>query len=128
MARPGRRRADDEKLMLALACGATVDVAARQAGISSSTVIRRRADPEFQRRLRAIRGEMIERTAGALTAAATESVRTLLELQKPAAPPAVRLGAARAILEVGLRIRELVDLEVDMNALERRLQEIEGGG
>ena len=41
---------------------------------------------------------------GALTAAATEAVRTLLELQKAAAPPAVRLGATRSILEIGIKL------------------------
>jgi hypothetical protein len=64
---------------------------------------------------------MIKRTAGALTAASTESVRTLLELQKASAPPAVRLGAARSILEIGIKLREAADLEERLSVLEQQL-------
>jgi hypothetical protein len=64
----GRRSADD-LLMLALACGATLENAARQAGVSESTVRRRVKDPEFQRKLQALRADMVQRTSGALTAA-----------------------------------------------------------
>jgi hypothetical protein len=84
-------------------------------------VYRRLEDPEFSRRLKQLRADMIQRTAGALTAAATEAVRTLLELQKAAAPPAVRLGAARSVLEIGIKMREAADLEERLSALERQL-------
>ena len=81
MAHNGRRNAD-ESLLMALACGATVDNAARQAGISKRTAYRRLADPAFGRRLQQMRGDMVSRTSGTLTAAAGEAVRTLLELLK----------------------------------------------
>ena len=120
MAQRGRRNADN-KLLMAFACGATIESAARQAGVSESTARRRLADPAFQQQLQALRADMIQRTAGALTAAATEAVRTLLELQKAAAPPAVRLGAARSILEIGIKLRENADLEERLSALEQQL-------
>jgi hypothetical protein len=120
MAQRGRRNADN-KLLMALACGATVESAARQAGVSESTVYRRLDDPAFRQQLQALRADMVQRTAGALTAAANESVRTLLELQKAAAPPAVRLGAARSILEIGIKLREAADLEERLTALEQQL-------
>jgi hypothetical protein len=41
-------------------------------------------------------------------------------LQKDSVPPAVRLGAARAVLELGIKIRELVDLETRIAALEQQ--------
>ena len=81
MSRKGRRNAD-EQLLMALACGVTVENAARQAGISPSTAYRRLADASFRQRLQKLRGDMVSRTAGTLTAAATEAVRTLLELLK----------------------------------------------
>ena len=116
-----RRRKAEHKLLMAFACGATVESAARQAGVSESTAHRRLEDPEFRQQLQAMQTEMIKRTAGALTAASTESVRTLLELQKPSAPPAVRLGAARSILEIGIKLREAADLEQRLSALEQQL-------
>ena len=120
MAQRGRRNADHQ-LLRAFACGATVEGAARQAGVSESTAHRRREDPVFRRQLQALRADLVQRTAGALTAASTESVRTLLELQKPSAPPAVRLGAARSILEIGIKMREAADLEERLSALEQQL-------
>jgi hypothetical protein len=120
MSRNGRRNTNHQ-LLMALACGVTVENAARQAGISPATAYRRLADPAFHQRLQTLRGDMVSRTAGTLTAAATEAVRTLLELLKNPASPSVRLGAARAVLEIGMRIREVADLEERLTALERRM-------
>jgi hypothetical protein len=63
---------------------------------------------------------MVQRTAGALTAAGSEAVRTLLALQKETVPPAVRLGAARAVLELGAKMRETAELEARIQALEEQ--------
>jgi hypothetical protein len=112
------RKKNEDALLLALACGATVEAAARQCQLSDRTVYRRLKDPEFRSRLQAVRSDMVQRAAGMLTAAAGEAVRTLLALQKESAPPAVRLGAARAVLEIGIRVRELADLEARIAALE----------
>ncbi|HEY7312930.1 MAG TPA: hypothetical protein VH643_26435 [Gemmataceae bacterium] len=122
MSRKGRRNADDQ-LLMALACGVTVENAARQAGISPATAYRRLADPAFRQRLQGLRGDMVSRTAGTLTAAATEAVRTLLELLKSTASAAVRLGAARVVLEMGMKVREVADLEERLAALEKAAAE-----
>ena len=115
-----RKKAEDA-LLLALACGASVEQAARQCGLSVRTVCRRLADATVQRRLQQMRGDMVVRTAATLTAAANEAVRTLLELLKPTMPAAVRLGAARAVLEIGLNVREVAELEQRLTELERRI-------
>ena len=120
MAHKGRRSADNA-LHLALACGATVEAAARQAGVSVSTAHRRLSDPDFRRQLQTVRAEMVQRTAGMLTAAAMESVKTLLELQQVATASPVRLGAAKAVLEIGIRLREIADLEERLAAVEQQL-------
>ena len=110
MAHKGRQNAD-ESLLMALACGATVENAARSAAVSPRTAHRRLGDPSFRAKLQQMRGEMVSRTAGMLTAAAGEAVKTLLALQKESVPAAVRLGAARAILEIGLKVREMAEIE-----------------
>src|SRR5271166_2712663 len=119
MARRGKKEID-ERLLIALACGSTAEAAARSLNVSERTVYRRLADPAFRRRLQEMRADMVQRTAGALTAAASEAVRTLLALQKEAAPPAVRLGAARAVIELGTKLRETADLEARILALEEQ--------
>ena len=120
MADQPRKKAEDA-LLLTVACGASVDQAARQCGLSVRTVYRRLAEADFRRRLQALRSDMVSRTVGTLTAAATEAVRTLLELLKSSASDAVRLGAARAVLEMGLKVREAADLEERLAALEQQL-------
>ena len=95
-----------------------MEAAARQCGLSERTVYNRLEDAEFKKRLNEIRADMAQRSSGMLTAAAGEAVRTLLALQKEATPAAVRLGAARAILEVGMKIRQMVDLEMRLAELE----------
>jgi hypothetical protein len=120
---PKRRKRGEDVLVTALACGATVEGAARKAGLSVRTVYRRLADPEFQERLRQERAELARRAAGLLTAASLESVRTLVELQGTALPPAARLGAARAIIGLGLKLREEADLADRVAELERRLEQ-----
>jgi hypothetical protein len=120
MPQRGRRNAD-EMLLMALACGATIETAAQKAGLGRTTVFRRLQDPEFQRRLQEVRADMVKRTAGTLTAASTEAVKTLLSLQQPTVPPAVRLGAARTILEIGIKMREVADLDERLALIELQL-------
>jgi hypothetical protein len=47
-------------------------------------------------------------------------------LQKDTVPPATRLGAARAVLELGMKVRETAELEQRLAALEEQLAT--GGG
>lgn len=113
--RPGK---SDDALVLALACGATAEAAAAKAGVSRRTVFRRLADEGFRKRLRNVRQEMVERCSGMLTAASMEAVRTLMALMEPVAPYASRLGAAKAVLELGVRLRDLTEIEQRLSALE----------
>jgi hypothetical protein len=119
-----RKKADD-KLLMALACGASVEAAARECGLSTRTVYRRKLEPAFAQRLQQLRADMVSRTGGMLTAAGGESVKTLLELQKPSVPPATRLGAARATIELGMKVREANELEQRIAALEAAARDTE---
>src|SRR5688500_17157490 len=110
MPQNGRRQAD-QMLLLALACGATVEAAARQAGLSEATAQRRLKEPAFQQALQETQADLVQRTMGMLTGAAGEAVKTLLNLLKDSSPATVRLGAARAVLEMGMRFREAQELE-----------------
>ena len=120
MAHRGRQSADDV-VATALACGATAEVAAQRAGVSRRTVNRRLVNPEFRKRIQEMRADMVERTTAMFTAAGIESAKNLLELQKNSAPFAVRLGASRAVIELGAKLRENSDLEKRLQALEEQL-------
>lgn len=126
---PGfQRKKNEDALLLALACGATIENAARQCGLSDRTVYRRLKDPEFLQQIKTLRADMVRRSSGMLTAAAGEAVRTLLELLKSGSPPPIRLGAARAVLEIGVKVREMTDLEADLKVLEARIHDIDQQG
>ena len=119
---PRGRRNVDEALLMTLACEATAEVAAQKAGVSRATVQRRLQNPAFRTRLREFQADMVKRTAGMLTAASMEAVKTLLDLQKVTVAAAVRLGAARSVLEIGMKAREVADLEERLSALEQQAQ------
>jgi hypothetical protein len=124
---PAPRKSDDA-LLLALACGLSAEQAARQAGVSAATVHRRLRDPAFKCRVDDLRRDMLARAAAMLTAAAVEAVRTLADLLKPANGPSVRLNAARSVLEHGVKLRGLVEVEDRLADLEERAKEVEGRG
>src|SRR5215207_4214681 len=112
----------DDALALALACGATVEAAARQGGVSERTIYTRLRDPEFQKRIKEARTDLVRRSAGLLSAASGEAVRTLLALMKDSAPPSARLGAAKPVLELGMKVRELAELEAEVREMEEQIK------
>lgn len=117
-----RNKSTEQALLMALAIGATVENAARKAGIGERTAYRRLADPDFRARLSQARQEAVVRTAGMLTGAAVGSVKTLVDLQQDASvPAAVRRGAARDVLEMAVKYRESAEMEQRVAAIEDRL-------
>jgi len=124
MAEFGRENGDadlfmgDDALVLGLASGATVRRAARKAGVAERTAGRRLADPDFRRRVHEARAALFERAIGRLARAATKAADTLAALLD-ADSESVRLGAARALLELGSKLHESVTLENRIAELER---------
>jgi hypothetical protein len=110
----------DERILMALACGSTIEQAATKGEVTAKTVQRRMQEPEFRKRLHMLRSEMVSRAASMLTAAALEAVKTLLSLQNENVQAAVRLGAAKAVLELGAKFRENVELEDRIRELEEK--------
>jgi hypothetical protein len=84
-------------------------------------VYRRLAEPAFRARVDGLRADVLRREVDMLTAAGQAAIKTLVTLQGTAASEAVRLGAARSVLEQGCRLRENVALQEQLAALEARL-------
>jgi hypothetical protein len=122
----GRRRKADAGLVMALACGASPEHAAQKAGVSVRTVQRRLAEPDFRAQVDEARAEMVRRVAGMLTAAGVASVKTFTTLQESAKSESVRLGAARAVIELGCKLREAAELVGRLAALEARWETLMG--
>lgn len=121
MSHQGRKNAD-ELLLTTLAGGASVQAAAQLCDVSERTVNRRLADPEFRRKLNDARAQMVERALGHLSEGAAEAsivLRNLMANKDTA--DTVKLAAARAVLELGHKLRDGVDHEQRLAEIERLL-------
>jgi hypothetical protein len=127
VAHRGRENAD-APLIAALAGGATVQDAAEVAGVAPRTVHRRLEDPAFRQSVANARTELIARAVGSLAESASEAASTLRALLGAETPPAVRLGAARSVLDLVVKLREHDELAERIAALEGRLAEAPKGG
>jgi hypothetical protein len=116
------RKGADRALLQALAFGASVEHAARKAGMSERSAYRRLDNPAFLEQLDQLRADMVQRTAGMLTGAGMGSVKVLVDLQGDVSVPAsVRRRSARDVLEMGLKFRETAELEQRLAKVEETL-------
>ena len=98
--------AKQEAAALALAAGSTQDEAARKSGAGARTIKTWIAkDSGFAQRIRELRSEMTFRALGKLTDNMTSAAYTLGFLSRKGKSEMVRLSAARAILELGAKLR-----------------------
>jgi hypothetical protein len=104
-------------LILALAAGVSVSEAAEQVGRGERTVYRRLADADFRQAVSEARGRLFDVALGKLASIATKAAGTLERLMD-SDKPSVALGAAKAALELGPRLRELTELEDRIARLE----------
>lgn len=107
----------DDALLLALATGATINEAAERAGCSARTVSRRLADRQFARQVSTLRGQLFAVAVGRLcnnAALAADKLVALLDCGQAH----IEFAAARAVLELGTKLREAGELEERLAALE----------
>ena len=105
--------------MSALLTSATLNEAAEISGISIRTLYNLRSDPAFSSELNQRRRQMVETACGSLQTKFAEASKTLAELMEDTGlNPAVRLNAAKAILEYGLKTIETLDILPRLAALE----------
>ena len=125
MADNGSSRSD--VLAAELAAGRTVREAAAAADVSERTAYRRLADPAFEARVRDLRAAMVGEALGRLSANMGKAADMLVGLLD-AADPGVRQRAAAKLIELGLRVREQLDLEGRLRNLERALEKSRAAG
>ena len=102
-----------------LAAGSTLADAARAGGVGERTVNRWKNTAAFSDAVNAHRSEAMERSRAALVAASGVAVEALVDVARTG-PPAARVAAARAILDVGARYApqaEAYDRDRDARAI-----------
>jgi hypothetical protein len=120
MARNGTTiTAKQERTVLALLVRPTIQAAAEATGIGQRTLYRWLKEPAFKRAYREARREAVSQAVAQLQQAAAGAVTTLSAIVQDAnAPAAVRVSAAKTVLELALKGQEQADLEHRLAALE----------
>ena len=114
----------DALLITQLAAGNSHEKVAAACGCCTATISRRLKDPKFRAALDEARRQLFENAFGRVSAAATAAASTLIALLGRETPAAVRLGAARTLLESTCRFRETHEMEERLKALEERLGKV----
>ena len=113
-----------EAAALALAAGSTLDEAAQKSGAGVTTIKRwLHEQPNLRRRVNELRSELTSRALGRLVDGMVSAADTLGFLCRKGKSEMVRLSAARAIIELGSRLRENVELEERIAVLEQGRQQ-----
>ena len=109
-----------EAALVALLSEPTMEAAAKKSGVSISTLSRWMEIPEFQEKYRQARRDSVSTATCALQRHAAGAVATLAAIMGDIeAPPAVRVSAARAVLELAYRAVEVEDVLARLDALEQ---------
>ncbi len=108
-----------EAVAISVAAGMTLAAASRKAGVGERTVKTWSGTcPAFRRRVMELRSEMTTQALGRLVDGMTSAADTLGYLARNARSETVRLGAARAVLELATKLRESIELEERIARLE----------
>ena len=91
------------------------------------TVRRRLTDAEFVQRVEDARAEIVDTAVARISAGAALAVDTLLALLAPEEPGSIRLGASRAVLDYGMRLRAEREFADRLDAIEDHLGMTAGG-
>jgi hypothetical protein len=113
----GSKKTADAALIVHLASGVSPAGAAKLAGVSEATCYRRLADPTFRQRVDAARATFWERALGILSKGAAESATVLRRLLR-SEDGRIKLQAAKVLLDKGIKVRDQVDIEQRLAALE----------
>lgn len=108
-----------EAAILALLSEKTIGAAAKRCGVGERTLRRWMTDDEhFKRELADARRATFQAGMNRVQALTAHAVETLEALMRPKMPPAVRLGAARTVAELGTH-------QHDAETILQKLEEIE---
>jgi transposase-like protein len=118
----GNRSLRREGAALALARGRTISETSAETGVSERTLYAWRQEAEFKVLVQKFRHDLFDSVAGKLSSFAGKAADALESLLS-CGVESCRLGAAKAVLESALRLREVLDIEERVVALENAAHE-----
>lgn len=110
-----------QKALAALIRSPTVEVAAQEAGVGYSTLRRWiKEDANFRQAYQEELAGLISEAAGQARQSLAPALSALREItENPSSPGAVRVSAAKAILDAAMRLAEATDVLERVEALEK---------
>ena len=111
--------AKQKRFIAALLLARTISEAAKLAGVGERTAHTWLNEPEFKAALNEAEAEALNAASRRLTGALSAAIDRLVALTSdPDAPHSVQLRAATAILEQMFKLKETLDFEARLSALE----------
>ena len=116
------------RALAALLEAPTAKEAAKRAGVNERTMKKYRAGPTFRAAYKAAQADILEGAVNQSRQNLTGALTALADIAEDGqAPPAARVSAARATVELALKLDEQVDIAERLTALEAAMIEDEGG-
>lgn len=116
-----------ERAIACLLSESTATEAARKAGVGLTTLMRWLNEDDFNNAYHEARGRLLDAALTKLqgaSGAAVDTLRTLMERED--VPPAARISAARSILDLGMKLREQLEIGERLEAIEQMLELMPG--
>jgi len=117
----------EEGAILALLREPTVGAAAKACGVSESTLWRWLQEPEFQKKYRAARRQVLDQAINRLQQVTGEAVETL-QRNMTCGKPSAEVRAAFTVIDQAMKSSTMTDLEDRIKALEELLATKDGKG
>lgn len=115
--------ANQERFLVDLLTAPTIAEAAKETGINESTARRWLSQRPVQRAWRELRRQVVEQALTGVQSATVEAVATLRACLAEDMPPAVRVRAALALLDLAARTVEIGDLAARIEQLEEAIEQ-----
>jgi hypothetical protein len=116
-----------ERALVCLLSEPTATEAAKKAGVGLTTLMRWLNEEDFSNAFHTARGQLLDAALAKLqgaSGAAVDTLRTLMERED--VPPAARISAARSILDLGMKLREQLEIGERLEAIEQMLELMPG--
>jgi hypothetical protein len=113
---------NQEKAISALISSPSISEAAKKVGIGEKTLWRWLQLNNFKRRYQKARRVVVRQAIALVQAGMSDAVKALQEVMRnQKAPASSRVSAARAMIDMGIKASEIMDLELRIENLEGQL-------
>ena len=113
-----------EQALVALISSPTIREASRKSGVAERTINEyMRTDPEFRKAYEQYRQDIVRNASEKMTNALTDAVETLTTIMSDKDVNAItRVASAKAVLEYGIKLWEVTDVNARLTAIEEQLE------